>query len=418
MLKVLFPKGSVRYTSLALLGEILDGYCEWMLKQGYQRSTLRMQLRHLPRLDRCLWKRGVRRASEITRSALETCWVALHRHGHTLGGAIRSLQGYLEVSGLLAASPPTPSSRTDSKLAAYRDYLQNVRGLSKKTVHDHLATAARFLDHLDYEETPSKVSAITIRDVEAFVRIAATRHGRGSLEHIVAQLRGLLRFLAVVSEIRPGLDKQIDTPRTYRLEQLPRALPWDTVRALLASIDRSTAIGVRDYTMLFLMASYGLRVSEIATLTLDDINWRNGCFSAPQRKTGRPVVLPLTERAGSVLLRYLQRGRPSSCRRELFLRARAPVGPLVPTAVSMAFDKWCKRSGLDIPFHGAHCLRHSYATDLLRRGTSLKVIGDLLGHRSAESTCVYLRLATEDLRGVALAVPKERSPRSRREARP
>jgi integrase/recombinase XerD len=418
VLKDLLPIVSARYASLPLLGEILDGYREWMLKQGYQRSTLRVQFSKLPRLERCLLKQGVRWPSEITRSALETGWVALHRRDHILGGAIHSLQGYLQASGLLATPPTSPSSRTDSKLAVYRDYLRDVRGFSRKTVHDHVATAAGFLDHLGYEKAPAQIAAITSGDIEAFLRTAGTRLGRGALQHVVAHLRGFLRFLAVVGEIRPGLDKQIDTPRTYRLERLPRALPWSTVRALLASIDRATAIGVRDYTMLFLMATYGLRVSEIAALTLDDINWRNGCLSVPQRKTGRPMVLPLTDLAGSVLLRYLRRGRPCLCRRELFLRARAPAGPLKPTAVSMAFDTRCKRSGLVIPFHGAHCLRHSYATHLLQRGISLKAIGDLLGHRTAESTCVYLRLATEDLRGVALPVPTERNRGSGREARP
>jgi site-specific recombinase XerD len=199
----------------------------------------------------------------------------------------------------------------------------------------------------------------------------------------------------------------IDTPRIYRLERLPRHLPWETVKQLLASIDTTSPYGLRDYTMLFLVATYGLRTCEVVSLTLDDINWRAGTIRIPQRKTAQELVLPLTDAAGDVLVRYLKESRPNLSFRQLFLRVRAPLGALKSTAVTEAFQLRVRLSGLDIPYHGPHCLRHSYATHLLRQGTSVKAIGDLLGHRDAESTCVYLRLATEELRTVALPVPEE-----------
>lgn len=126
------------------------------------------------------------------------------------------------------------------------------------------------------------------------------------------------------------------------------------------------------------------------------------------------MVLPLTDGAGTVLLQYLRRGRPSSPHRELFLRHRAPAGVLKPTAVSEVFQKWVRHSGLPIAFSGPHCLRHSYAVALLRRGVGLKTLGDLLGHRTAETTCAYLRLATDDLRAVALSLPRAAAARGRR----
>jgi integrase len=177
---------------------------------------------------------------------------------------------------------------------------------------------------------------------------------------------------------------------------------------LLRSIDQTTPPGRRDYTMFFLIATYGLRASEIVALTLDAIDWRHRLLRVPQRKTGTPLLLPLTDPAGTVLVRYLRRGRPPSPHRELFLRECAPAGVLQPTAVGAAFQKWVRRSGLPIVFQGPHCLRHSYAVHLLRRGVPLKTIGDLLGHRTAESTSVYLRLATDDLRRVALPLPRRR----------
>ncbi|MBL3529562.1 MAG: tyrosine-type recombinase/integrase [gamma proteobacterium endosymbiont of Lamellibrachia anaximandri] len=154
------------------------------------------------------------------------------------------------------------------------------------------------------------------------------------------------------------------------------------------------------------MATYGLRCCDILALTLGDIYWRRGEIWSRQRKTGNALPLPLTDAVGAILLHYLRNGRPRCSYRELFLRTRAPIEPLRRNAITMTFHAWVERSGLDIPSQGAHCLRHSYAIHLLRQGNTVKTIGDLLGHRTAESTCVYLRLALEDLREVALPVPQ------------
>ena len=135
-----------------------------------------------------------------------------------------------------------------------------------------------------------------------------------------------------------------------------------------------------------------------------------GRILVSQRKTAAQLVLPLTDSVGDALVGYLRRGRPPLPYREVFLRGRAPAGLLRSTAVTEAFQAWARRSGLDIPFQGPHCLRHSYAVHLLRQGTPLKTIGDVLGHRNAESTCVYLRLDVEDLRDVALHLPAESAP--------
>jgi site-specific recombinase XerD len=188
------------------------------------------------------------------------------------------------------------------------------------------------------------------------------------------------------------------------------------VQALIEAIDRNTTIGLRDYTMLCLIASYGLRVSEVAALTLDHIHWREGWLQVPQGKIRSSLKLPLTDRVAETLVHYLRHARPDHvpCR-ALFLRSRIPIRPLGRTAVSMVFDRWAKRSGLTIPYGGAHCLRHAYAVHLLRTGASLKTIGDLLGHRDRDSTYVYLRLATEELREVALPLPTLSSPRQQEE---
>ena len=247
-----------------------------------------------------------------------------------------------------------------------------------------------------------------MKDIEGFLCRCAIRQNRYTLQHVVAYLRGFLRYEFEKGVLPNPIHTMIDTPRVYRQEQLPRCLSWETIRDFLDSIDRSDATGIRDYTMLFLVATYGLRRCEVVHLKLDDIDWRLRTISIDQRKTKNPLLLPLTYPVAEVLIYYLKNSRPHLPYRNLFLRVRAPHGPLKPTAVTEVFQRWVRGSGLKIPFQGPHCLRHSYALHLLRQGTSTKSIGDLLGHKSEESTCVYLRLAIEDLREAALPAPQSK----------
>ena len=157
--------------------------------------------------------------------------------------------------------------------------------------------------------------------------------------------------------------------------------------------------------MFLMIATYGLRASEVVAISLDGIRWRQSSLRIHQRKTSSPLELPLTNEVSAALVKHLQRTPPTAPYRKVFLRMRAPIGLLKPTAITEAFQALVRKSGLEIPFNGPHCLRHSLAVQLLRNGTPLKTIGDILGHRSAESTSVYLRLATGDLREVSLPVP-------------
>ena len=314
------------------------------------------------------------------------------------------MERYLDAEQVLAVPCP---NRKQSLLTEYGTYLETVRGLVPPTIAQHLRTSGQMLDHLHYEKDPARLADLTRSDIEIFVRASGERLGRRSLQNAVAQLRSFLRFLSGRGQVAPNLEGQIDTPRVYRGERLPRSLPWGIVQEFLRSVDRTKGQGLRDYAIFLLMASYGLRASEVVALKLDDIEWRAGRIVVPQPKTAQRLVLPLTDAVGQALVDYLRGARPRLPYREVFLRGRAPAGHLRPTAVTEAFQAWARRSGLAIPFQGPHCLRHSYAVHLLRQGVPLKTIGDLLGHRCAESTCVYIRLAVEDLRDVALCLPPE-----------
>jgi len=403
MLRRLCPGSWERYVSLPVLGAVVAEFAGWLLDRGFARTSVRSHLRATVAVDRDLRRAGVRDASCITRQALEECVRGKAQDPGVLA-TIRSLGRFLGERGTFSA-PQRVCSFKDAIAADYAAYLTDVRGLVATTVTGHLGTVSRFLAGLGDDELGFRLSTLSPYDIEAFVRSAGQRYGRDTLSHVVANLRSFLRFLGIRGLAPARLDGHVDSPRTYRRERLPRSLPWETVRALLQSIDQASAKGLRDYAMLLLIATYGLRCCEIAGLTLNDLDWRQRRIRVPQRKTGSVLFLPLTDEVGTVLERYLRQARPGSPRREVFLRMRAPSGPLRSTAVSDAFDRWARSSGLGIPYKGAHCLRHSYAVNLLRRGTPLKTIGDILGHRLAESTCMYLGLALEDLRAVALPVP-------------
>ena len=403
MLVDFFPRDHRRYSSLPLLGTVVDHFAGWLIEHGYNRARVCRHLRTTRDLDQALRSRSCRSLAEITKETLRACAPRRAKDDPNIASTVHLWDLYLEDQGTFPKPPPTP---TEELLGEYSEYLQDVRGLSLITVRRHQRTASEFLTHSGYEEASATLAQKIDRNtVEAFVRITGQRINRAALQHEIAHLRSFLRFLAGRGQVRVGLDSQIDTPRIYRGEQLPRSVPWETVQKFMSAIDRNTHRGMRDYAMFLLITTYGLRASEVVALRLDDIQWRLGRIRIPLRKTGTELVLPLTDSVGDSLVAYLRSARPDLSCREVFLRCRAPAGPLKPTAVTNAFQLWTRRSGLNMPVQGPHCLRHSYAINLLRKGVPLKVLGDLLGHKNAESTSVYVRLSIDDLRDVALDVP-------------
>jgi site-specific recombinase XerD len=404
MLKEIYPRGHQKVLSLPVLGPHATGFVDWLVAQGYPPLPIKLRLRAMRDVDAILCARGVSSVDELSEPELLELAPEDSQEDIYRAAVIRSLVRYFSAYALLKPSPLTPAEQL---VREYVTYLDRVRGLAKSTLTHHAAAAREMLTFVGFDGDLATLEVIGPGHIEGFVRQAGARLSRAGLQHVVAYVRSFLRFLAAQGLVERGLDTQIDTPRLYRGECLPRSLPWETVRNLLGAVDRTTEMGKRDYAMLLLITTYGLRTSEVAHLRLEDIYWRAKQLRIPRSKTSSRLVVPLTPEVGVCLLEYLRHARPKTSHREVFLRVRAPVGPLRPTAVTEAFQNWVRRSGLPIPYQGPHCLRHSLAVHLLRRGASLKTIGDLLGHRSIESTCVYLRLHVEDLREVALDLPKE-----------
>jgi integrase/recombinase XerD len=402
MLRSVFPRAHQKYFSLPLLGPISEGFDDWLGASGFTQGSRKLSINLLPIVDKNLRRRGVNEVAKLNHAVLDDCCRALKKKYPFRAGTVHTLERYLVATGLIVdGRHTTPQILTLSE--DYTNHLRQVRGFSASTVSSHRRTAQCFLQHL--KESGIAVGRIRASNIETYISKAGRRLSRASLQHDIAALRGFLRFLTTDGRLPARLDLQIDTPRLYRLEQLPRALPWETVRTLLQSVDTRSPMGLRDYAMFLLIATYGLRASEVVAVSLDDIHWRRGVLRIHQRKTSSPLELPLTNEVLSALVKHLKRTPPPEPYRRIFLRMRAPMGLLKPTAVTEAFQALVRKSGLSIPYQGPHCIRHSYAVHLLKSGTPLKTIGDILGHRTAESTSMYLRLATGDLREVALEIP-------------
>jgi len=404
MLKYFCKRKYKLYLSLPVLGSTLEGFTEFLLQLEYSPAAIQRRLHVTPLIDSQLQKHRCHSINDLNRIILHKC-NPNSRESATkieIAATIKLLERYLEKCGIF---PPKITSQLEQKLEGYSSYLSEACGFSLPTVRAHCLIASRFISKFNRNGCWDDLSRLTSIDIEDFLRDSAKKVGRDRLRHIAACLRSYLRFLFMHGEVSAGIDKQVDTPHVYREEKLPRTLAWEIVHTLLASIDRTTALGKRDYAMLLLIATYGLRAGEVVSLKLEDIEWEANYIKVFQHKSSSILFLPLINSVGESILEYLRYGRPKVNCREIFVRHRTPRGTLKSTAVSEVFQACSRRSGLEIPFQGPHCMRHSFAVHLLRQGVPLKTIGDILGHKDLQSTCTYLRLNLEDLRSVPLCIP-------------
>jgi len=292
----------------------------------------------------------------------------------------------------------------------YAEWMTDVRGLTRETRSRRCTEAQQFLSWLAERGHQQTLLNITIRDVDSYLMVRATSRRRTSINLYATNLRSFLRFLYVSGRVILDLSPVVIGPKRYAFESIPLALRSDEVRKVLETTrkDRSQK-GLRDYAILILLSSYGLRAGEVTALRLSDVDWQRDVLRIQHSKNGGPSELPLLPAVGNAILDYLQKGRPKTDACEIFVHHRAPyrrypngssLYRLVRNRITAAGIKPQSRLG-------SHAFRHARAVSMLRAAVPIKEIGDLLGHRSANATAVYLKLATEDLRDVALEVPGE-----------
>lgn len=252
---------------------------------------------------------------------------------------------------------------------------------------------------------PVDLEDLSARDANQFILRHAQRWSHSRCRQAVTALRGFLRRLYQRGEISADLAGAVVPVRNRCLSELPKSLPAEQVEAVLSSCDRATVAGRRDHAILLLLARLGLRAGEVVALTLDDFDWSEAVVSVPG-KGRRREPLPLPHDVGEALAAYLQDGRPPCESRRVFIRLLAPHhGLRSPSSISNVVRRALARAELDPPRKGAHLLRHSLATAMLRNGASLEEIGRILRHRQPHTTQVYAAVDLDALRFVAAAWP-------------
>jgi site-specific recombinase XerD len=388
------------------LGAQLDSFAAVLSALGYARTSIRDRLWTVAAFGRWLKRRGLS-ATDLTRDTAAAFLQRRASRSRVHRGAVATVRlflEHLETNGIIqAAAPVSPPAMTQLK-ARYEAYLREDRGLSPLTGPRHWFVLGRFLRQR-FGDTAIEPRAISAEDVTRFVVDQIPARSPASAQLHASALRSFLRFLWQTGQTDIDLTAAIPPVRRWRLVDVPKYLTADDVRRLLAACDRASPVGRRDYAILLLLARLGLRGGEIVRLDLDDIDWRTGELVVRGKGSVRSR-LPLPCDVGDAVATYLRRDRPRCHTRRVFVRARAPHRPLGhPSTVSTLVRMALTRAGVDAPLKGAHVLRHSLATELLRRGASLADIGDVLRHQQPQTTEIYAKVDFRRLRLLAQPWP-------------
>lgn len=388
------------------LGPYLDSYLASLESVGYTESTVRGQVTVLSQLSRWLAQKELTVPSFNERSIAEFLTECNRRHNGD-AATLRHLLDYLRREGIVARpTPECEESPLGRLLSRYCMYLRVERGLTSATVDNYRPFVSRFLVER-FDQGPLKFRELEPSNISNFILRHAYRQSLGRAKLMVTALRSFLRFLLQYGEIEVDLAASVPSVAHWRLSTVPKYLTQEEVERVLAACDRDTSIGRRDYAVLLLLGRLGLRAGEVVALELDDIDWRSGELVV-RGKGLCPDRLPLLHDVGSALAAYLRRDRPHSPTRRLFVRARAPRrGFANPSTVSTIVARAIERAGLCPPVKGAHLLRHSLATRMIRRGASMAEIGQVLRHRVPQTTEIYAKVDFDGLRAIAQPWPGE-----------
>jgi integrase/recombinase XerD len=385
------------------------GFVGELERVGYLPLGATLQLRLMARLSRWLESEGLGPAGltdGLVERFLAERRAAGHR-GYVTARAIAPLLGYLR--GLRVAPPAAPgasATATEALLERFGEYLAVERGVTAETVEGYVHAVRPFVAGLG-DGGELELRGLTAAQVTAFVVARCPRQSRGAAKMTVTALRSLLGFLHVEGLIERSLVGAVPSAASWRLSGLPRALEPGQVQRLLASCERATVPGRRDFAILVLLVRLGLRAGEVAGLALDDVDWRVGELVVVG-KGRRAERLPLPIDVGGALAAYLVDGRPATAQdRFVFQRVKAPHRGLTNGGITQVVVSAAKRADLG-QIH-AHRLRHTAATEMLRAGAPLAEIGQVLRHRTPLTTATYAKVDRERLRELARPWPGTRS---------
>lgn len=374
--------------------------------QGYVRASQRYHQTLLEYFD--AWLARQRRTLDQIDEALVEEFLVPHVRAQwvhvSAPATMRRLVALLRQLAVTPSAAKPPATAAEETVARYQSFLTKERALSPATAQSWTRYIALLLSE-KFEDRPLDLSALCAPDITTFIQRHARRYGRSYTRKLVAATRSFLRYLYYKGLHEQDLARFVPRVPRWALSTLPKHLPARDVRRVLAACDRRTALGRRDYAILLLLARLGLRAGEVIRLTLDDIDWEHARVSV-HGKADRFAQLPLPADVASAIAKYLQRDRPRCECRAVFIRDYAPlVGLAKANSIGKVVKTALKAAGVSSARQGAHLLRHSLATDMLRRGASLDEIGEILRHRSPDTTAIYTKVDLTALRSIAVAWP-------------
>ena len=388
------------------LGPYFDSYEAEMRCEGYARHTREVQIRLIADFGCWLAKRRIQ-AQDITAEFFRPYLRTRARRRRPTRNDLSALQRLLRLlrrKGVVDAPVSPAATPAERMQAEFGLYLRQERALTSTTQACYTAFVSEFLVER-FGAGSVDLSRLCAANITGYVRRrAGTIHSK-RVQLMTTALRSFLRFARYRGDIDNDLAACIPAVANWKQSTLPRALPPDQVEQVLNSVDRKTAMGRRDYAILLILARLGLRAGEIRALTLEDLDWKEGWITV-RGKAGRFSQLPLPKDVGAAIADYLRHGRPTANSRCVFLRAKAPTGGFQgQSGVGSMVRHALERAGIDSPRKGAHQFRHALACQMLKQGASLSEIGELLRHRSPQTTAIYAKVDLDSLASLALSWP-------------
>lgn len=395
------------------IGPAIEQYVEWLDERRCARGTIRVRVPVLEAFGVFAQAHGAAKLSDLPQHVDAFVEQRLRDGGrrHVSKARARWIREgtripveqmlRLTVVGFVGTrrqGVPLPLLR---EVPGFFPYLRDERGLSSASMRKYALYLRSFERYLAGIELKA-LADLTPLVLTGFVTDSAESLAPGSMLSLVTALRMLLRFIHREGVIDRDLSDTVEGPLIYRDAGLPRSITWAEVGHVLATVDRRSALGRRDYAILLLLVSYGLRAGEIARLALDDIDWRQGRLRVPERKAGHSTSYPISDSVGEAIAAYLKNARPSSNHRQVFLSTTPPFVPATVSVISQCGKRYLRAAGVSVPRPGSHTFRHTCVQRLVDVGMPFKTIGDYVGHRSPQSTRVYGKVAIESLREVAL----------------
>lgn len=400
------------------LGSAVEKYVSWLAEHHYGARNVHRRVPLLVRFGEFARARGAKAWEELPehvepfvqhwtrrhprRSAARRARVAKEARGPVEQMISLVLPGF-KGKGRRRDNPPPFGTQAPG----FFEYLRAERGLQSTSIFHYRHHLRRFENYL------CRIGLSDLHDLSTPILSSfmteARRAGlaRTSLRDVCGVLRVFLRYLHREGLLSQDLSASVEWPQAYRLSTVPRSITWGEVRKVLEIVDRRTACGKRDYAILLLLVTYGLRAREVAALSLDDVDWKHERLRIPERKAKHSTAFPLSAIVGEALLDYLRHGRPETPDRHVFFRAVAPRQPITTAAVSSIAGKYLRKAGIQVPRAGSHTFRHTCVQRMVDADLPFKLISDYLGHRSPAATSTYAKVAIEALREVALGDGEE-----------